>query len=422
MSDVPRNIPVAFSRRSRGLLLFAAVAVIAAAAWLWRAQFFSPAPIRIGVLHSLSGPTANAERPLVDALRLAAEEINAAGGLLGRPLELVVADVRSDPRLAAQEAERLIVRENVQVLFGGWTSPVRKAVKAVVEERRHLLFYPAPYEGLEQSPNLIYTGGVPNQQLIPAVRWALGQGHRRFYLLGSGLLFPRVASVIIKDLLAAQGAELAGERYLTLGVTGMDDVVADLARLKPDMVLNLVSGDGNALLFRALAGAGLTAGRLPVLSFRIGEGDLTPADRPLLAGHYAVGSYFQSIATPENRDFVARFRARYGAARLVGDATEASYVGLRLWALAARESGTPAPASVQRAILRQSFLAPEGVVSVGATTRHLWKTVRIGQARRDGQFDVVWESSRPVRPVPFPTYRLHTEWVRLLQTLEGDPR
>lgn len=418
-----RNEPSAFRRRPRARwFAVAAIVALLVAAWLWRTTFSSTPPIRIGVLHSLSGPTAGSERPLVDALRLAAEEINASGGLLGHSIELVVADVRSDPFLAAQEAERLIVSENAQVLFGGWTSPVRQAVKAVVEKHGHLLFYPASYEGMEQSPNLIYTGGVPNQQLIPAVRWALGHGYKRLYLLGSDLSFPHAASLITKDLLATQGMELVGERYLPLGATGMEEVVADLARLKPDLILNIVSGDGNGLLFRALAGAGLTAGQLPVLSFRLGVEDLAPADRPLLVGHYVAWSYFQSIATPANRDFVARFHARFGAERLVGDPMEASYLGLQLWTQAAREAGTPRPASVQRSILRQSFLAPEGVVSVDPATRHLWKAARIGRARNEGQFDVVWESSRPLQPVPFPTYRLHSEWLRLLQTLEGRTR
>ncbi|HSO79031.1 MAG TPA: transporter substrate-binding protein, partial [Chromatiaceae bacterium] len=140
-------------------------------------------PIRIGVVYALSGVMAESERGLVDAVRLAVEEINASGGLLDRPLEMLVADSHSDWDLAAREAERLIQQEGVSALFACWTSACRQALRPVVEAHRHLLFYALQYEGLEQSPHIIYLGAAPNQQIIPGAHWAMERFGRRVYLV-----------------------------------------------------------------------------------------------------------------------------------------------------------------------------------------------------------------------------------------------
>ena len=192
--------------------------------------------IRVGILHSLSGTLAISERPLVEALRLGIEEANAAGGINGQVIEAVVADCRSDAAYCAQQAERMITEKKVSALFGCWTSTCRKAVKTVVEKHGHLLFFPVQYEGMEISPNIIYTGAAPNQQIIPGVSWALEKLGKRVYLVGSDYVFPRMANIIIKDLLYAQGGVLAGERYLELGEKNMDSLVADIARQRPAAV------------------------------------------------------------------------------------------------------------------------------------------------------------------------------------------
>src|SRR3990167_5485376 len=169
--------------------------------------------IKIGVLHSLSGTMASSEVPLVDAVRLAVEEANQSGGLNGQTIEMIVADCRSDAAYCAQQAEKLITQDGVQALFGCWTSDCRKAVKPVVEKYHHLLFYPLQYEGMEQSPNIVYLGAAPNQQLIPAVRWALDNLGKRFYLIGSDYVFPRTANLVMKDIILAQGGQVLAEHY-----------------------------------------------------------------------------------------------------------------------------------------------------------------------------------------------------------------
>jgi len=402
-------------RRNLVLSAFALAAVLGSFLWMRP----DPAlPIRIGVLHSLSGTMAASERPLVDAVRLAVEEINAAGGLLGRPVEMVVADGRSDDGAFTSEAERLIVSEHVSVLFACWTSTCRKAVKPVVEKHRHLMFYPLQYEGLEQSPNLYYTGSTPNQQIIPGTHWALDALGKRVYLLGSDYLFPHAANLIIRDLVRADGGTVLAERYRALGESDFNAVVAEIRAMKPDVVLNTINGDSNVQFFRALHAAGL--GAVPVVSFSLAEDGLKAiGSEAFHPNHYAVWSYFQNIPGEANRHFVAAFRQRYGSDRVTSDPVEAAYVGVRLWSQAVSDAGTADPEQVNRAMLQQSMAAPSGIAAIDRSTRHLWKPVRIGKARADGQFDLVWHSGDALRPDPYPDYRSRFEWQRLLAELSG---
>jgi urea transport system substrate-binding protein len=408
-------------RRTLWLLPF--LLLLAALVVAWRPAV--KAPIRVGVLHSLTGTMAASERPLVDALRLAAEEINAAGGLLGRPLELVVADGRSDPNVFAAEAERLIVAEKVSVLFACWTSACRKAVKPVVERHRQLMFYPVQYEGLEQSPNIVYTGAAPNQQIIPGARWAMDTFGKRVFLVGSDYIFPRAANRLIRDLIVASGGKIVAESYLALGATDWSAPVEAIRRQKPDVVLNTINGDSNTYFFRALKAAGLAG--LPVVSFSIAEAELQAMGRDAdHSRHYAVWGYFQSQDGTANRRFVQAFKTRFGSERVTSDPIESSYSGLLLWANAVREVGTPDPAKVNRSMGHQSIPGPSGVVAVDAATRHLWRRVIVGRALPDGQFESVATSDMAIRPAPFPSYRSREDWLAIVDKLaaatSGAPR
>src|SRR5512143_1213357 len=375
-------------------------------------------PVRIGALHSLSGTMAASERPLVDAVRLAVDEINAAGGLLGRPVELVVADGRSNDAVFAAEAERPIALDKVSALFACWTSACRKAVKPVVERHHGLMFYPLQYEGLEQSPAIYYTGSAPNQQIIPGTRWALDTLGKRVYLLGSDYIFPHAANLIIRDLVKANRGTVLAERYRPLGDADFSAVIAEIRALKPDVVLNTVNGDSNVHFFRALHASRLDV--MPVVSFSVDETGLQAIGPAVYhPNHYAVWSYFQSMPGEANQRFVSAFQKRYGADRVTSDPVEAAYVGVRLWAQAVRDAGTDDPEQVNRAMLQQSTDAPAGIAAVDRGTRHLWKTVRIGKARPDGQFDVVWNSGETLRPNPFPDYRSEFEWRKRVEELSG---
>lgn len=382
----------------------------------WNAGRAAP-PVKIGVLHSLSGTMAVSEKPLVDAVRLAVEEINSRGGLLGRPVEMVVADGKSDWNLFAAEAERLIAGEKVSALFACWTSACRKALKPVVERHRHLLFYPVQYEGMEQSPNILYTGSAPNQQIVPGARWAMQQFGRRVYLVGSDYVFPRTANLIVGDLVTAANGEILGERYVPLGSGEVEAIVADIRRKNPDVVLNTLNGDSNAHFFAALGKAGLSD--LPLVSFSVAEGEMRAWMGDRLSQHYGVWSYFQSLPGEANRRFVAAYQERFGAGRVTSDPIEAAYMGVHLWAQAVRDAASVEPERVNPALLRQTASGPSGIVAIDGATRHLWKMMRVGKVRPDGQFEQVFASSAPLRPAPWPIYRSREDWQALMK--EGRP-
>jgi urea transport system substrate-binding protein len=376
--------------------------------------------IRVGVLHSKSGTMAISEVPVVEATLMAIEEVNAAGGVLGRRLEAVVVDGQSDWDVFAKEAEFLLTDRKVAVVFGCWTSASRKTVKPVFEKHDGLLFYPVQYEGIEQSPNIVYTGAAPNQQIIPAVSWAHNTlGKRRFFLVGSDYVFPRSANAIIRDYVTALGAEIVGEEYVPLGSRDVAHVITAIQDSKPDVILNTINGDSNIPFFQALRAAGIRPAELPTFSFSIAEPELQSLDLKSMVGDYAAWNYFQAIDSPQNARFVAEFRKRYGADRVVSDPLEAAYFGVHLWAKAAQDAGSIAPGDVTRAVRDLSYDAPGGMVYVDNENLHTWKVVRIGQIGEDAQFKIVWSSGEAVRPVPFPRTRKRVEWEKFLVSLQA---
>jgi len=399
-----------------GLILLASAAVFG---WRWMT---TAKPIKVGLLHSLTGPMAISEKSMVDAEVLAIEQLNAAGGLLGRRLEYVVADGKSDWPTFGREAERLIHQEKVDVIIGCWTSASRKMVLPVVEANKHLLIYPMAYEGLEQSPNIIYTGAAPNQQIIPSISWAMRfLKARRFYLVGSDYIWPHCVNEIAKDVLKSVDAELVGENYLFFGTQDVDDVVKEIAAIKPDVIISTVVGDTNKAFYQSLGRAGIHAEQIPVISYSIAEDELksllkevSPAD---LVGHYSAWNYFQSINRPENRAFIKAFREKYGQDRATNDVITASYNSVFLWAQAVKEAETADIQDVINAMSHQSLDAPEGIVTIDSETNHTWRPIYIAKAQSDGQFQIEWTSETSIRPVPYPLSRSKSEWDSLLNTL-----
>jgi urea transport system substrate-binding protein len=373
------------------------------------------ARITVGIIHSLKGMMAWTEVPVVDATLLAIEELNQRGGIRGRQVEAFIADGQSDEATFALEAERLIDGQNVSALFGCWTSASRKAVLPVVEERDHLLMYPVQYEGMEASRNVIYTGAAPNQQIIPAVRWAFGfLRARRLFLVGWDSIYSWAAHEVIRDEIAALGGEIVGEAYLRPDGTDIPETVRQIVASSPDLIMNSTVGDLNLLYSRVLRAAGVTPRTVPTMYFSVGETELLSLSAHDARGDYATWNYFQSIDKPENHAFIKRFRSRYGPQRVTTDPMEASYIAVNLWAQAAESIDTNDVRAVRQAVLHQRFEAPEGVVYVDPENQHTWKTVRVGQISADNQFEIIWSSERPVRPEPFPASRPHEAWAAFL--------
>ncbi|MBD1936357.1 urea ABC transporter substrate-binding protein [Microcoleus sp. FACHB-68] len=358
-------------------------------------------PIKIGVLHSLTGTMSISEISVKDATLLAIDEINAAGGVLGCRLEAIIEDGASDLQTFAQKAKKLLQQEQVAVVFGCWTSASRKAVLPVFEGLNGLLFYPVQYEGLEQSPNVFYTGAVPNQQIIPAVDYLFAQGKRKIYLIGSDYIFPRTANQVIKAQLAAQGGELAGEDYIPLGGTDFSTTIAHIQASQPDAIVNSLNGDSNVVFFQKLREAGFTAEDLPVMSVSLAEEEVRNMGAENIAGHLVVWNYFQTIETEENRQFVKAYKEKYGQNRVTDDPIEAAYLGVYLWKQAVEKAGSTDVAKVKAAAKNIEFAAPGGIVKIDGKTQHTWKIVRVGKVRADGLIGEIWNSGEPVCPDPF---------------------
>jgi urea transport system substrate-binding protein len=371
-------------------------------------------PIRVGVLHSQTGTMGTSESAAIDATLLAIEEINQQGGLLGRQVEPLVADGMSDSPTYAREAERLISAERVCTIFGCWTSASRKVVRVVVEKHDHLLIYPMQYEGLEQSPQIVYTGAVPNQQVTPAVRWCLSNLGKRFFIVGSDYLWPRATSEIIHDIVAEWGGQIVGEAYLPLESLDVDAVVQKIQHSKPEVILEMVAGDSKVAYYRTLRRLGITSAKIPTMSFSSAQPGLAAKE---IAGDYAAWNYFESIDSPTNDRFVKRFRSKFGPQRPLSDPLEASYVGVHLWAQAVRAAGTTDAAAIRKAMAGQRLSAPQGEVHVDPETQHLWQTARVARISNSGTPEVVWTSGEPVAPVPFPASRSRGQWERLLTDL-----
>lgn len=402
-----------------GLIL---LLTLAAAAWLLRrpaADAAERGPIVIGVLHALSGPMATSEAPLVQAVRLAVDEINGGGGLLGRRVQLRVEDTRADPVVAAAAATRLIREQHAVALFGCWTSLCRQAVRPVVEAGRHLLFYPMAYEGMEQSPHIVYTGPTPNQQVLPATDWAMQTFGRRVYLVGTDGPFPRRVNAMLRDFVQLGGGEVVGERYVRLGSTEVAEVAAELQALRPAVVLSTLSGDSNGAFFDALAAGPLAA--LPLLSFAAAEPDMRAYGGGRLARHYTAWGYLQSLPGSANADFLARLRRAHGPAAQASDPAVSAYVGVHLWAAAVRELGGTQTEAVNANVLQQGVAAPHGHVEVDAQTRHVRRPLRVAQVQPDGQLREVWQLPRTAKPAPWPAFRSRSHWTAIAAAPGGPP-
>ncbi|TAF05772.1 MAG: urea ABC transporter substrate-binding protein [Nostocales cyanobacterium] len=377
----------------------------------------SQKPIKVGILHSLTGTMAISEKSVVDATLLAIEEINQKGGVLGRKIQPIIVDGKSDWNTFAKQAENLITQEKVVTVFGCWTSASRKTVKPIFEKYNHLLIYPVQYEGLEQSPNIVYTGAAPNQQIIPAVKWSFDNLGKRFFLVGSDYIFPRTANAIIKDQVTALQGEILGEEYILLGSNKVENVIKKILLTQPDVILNTINGDSNIAFFKALRQAGISSDIIPTISFSIAEEELKSLPNKYVVGDYAVWNYFQNINNPQNREFIQNFKTEYGENRVTSDPIEAGYFGVYLWAQAVKNAGTDEVNAIREYMKDQSFKAPQGVVYIDANNQHTWKTVRVGKIQPNGQFKIVWNSGKPIRPVPYPISRSKADWELFINNL-----
>jgi urea transport system substrate-binding protein len=357
--------------------------------------------VKVGVLQSLSGTMAISEVPLQDAELLAIDQINAAGGVLGKQIVAVNEDGASDPSTFAQKASKLIEEDKVVTVFGGWTSSSRKAMLPVFQRLHSLLWYPVQFEGNECSPNIMYSGAQPNQQALPALTWAEAKGYKKYFLLGSDYVYPRTANLILKKHIAHDGLTLSGEEYVPLGGTDFSSIVAEIQQAKPDIIINTLNGDSNVSFFKQMAAAGLTPDKLPVMSFSIAEPEAKAMGPSLLAGSYTSWNYFQSLPGAENASFVAAYKAKYGADSVVDDPMVHGYEDVYQWAAAVKAAGSFDTTKVRDAAVAAALApSPLGPVKF-ADNQSMVQTGYIGELQPDGQFKIIWSSPGPIQPVPY---------------------
>ncbi|MFC4005703.1 urea ABC transporter substrate-binding protein [Nonomuraea purpurea] len=358
--------------------------------------------IKVGLLHSLSGTMAISEVTVRDAELLAIEEINKAGGVLGKKLVPVVEDGASDWPTFAEKATKLIRQDKVATVFGGWTSASRKAMLPVFERYKALLWYPVQYEGLESSPYIFYTGATTNQQIIPGLDYLKEQGKKRVFLVGSDYVFPRTANKIIKAYAAANGMEILGEEYTPLGHTEYSTLVNKVVQARPDAVFNTLNGDSNVAFFKQLKSAGAaSAENMPVLSVSIAEEEVTGIGVDNIAGQPVAWNYYQTTDTPANAAFVKAYKAKYGSGKVTSDPMEAGYNAVYLWAEAVKKAGSTEVEPVRKAAPGIALERPEGLVTIDGETQHMYKTARIGIVQPDGLIKQVWDSGKPIKPDPY---------------------
>ncbi|WP_158965891.1 urea ABC transporter substrate-binding protein [Chachezhania sediminis] len=367
-----------------------------AAAGLTAPAFAQDCPIKVGVLHSLSGTMAISETTLKDTILMLVDDLNAQGGLLGCQVEAVVVDPASDWPLFAEKAEELLDTHGVDVIFGNWTSVSRKSVLPVIEEKNGLLFYPVQYEGEESSKNVFYTGAAPNQQAIPATDYFLDElGVEKFALLGTDYVYPQTTNNILKAYLISKGIPESDifVNYTPFGHSDWSKIVSDVVALGADGkkvgVISTINGDANVGFYKELAAQGISADDIPVVAFSVGEEELSGLDTSNLVGHLAAWNYFQSADTPENEAFVAKWKERMGENRVTNDPMEAHYIGFNMWKNAVEAAGTTDVDAVTEAMYGQEFPNLTGGTAVMLPNHHLAKPVLIGEITADGQFDII---------------------------------
>ena len=361
------------------------------------------APWRIGVLFSRTGFMSVIEETQYQGAQLAIEEINAAGGICGRELVPVAYDPGSDSVAYGHFAKRLMIEDDVNAIFGCYTSSSRKAVLPVVERLNGLLWYPTLYEGFEASPNVIYTGASPNQNSLSLCRYLMDNYGGRFYFVGSDYIYPRESNRVMRELLTANGGSVVGERYVSVHARWQDflPIVQDIRRLKPDVIFSTVVGDSTIYLYRAYANVGLDPKMMPIASLTTTEAEIAAMGYDVGEGHITAASYFQGIEGQANDSFVGRYKKRFGNDVSTNMCAEASYFQMYLFARALEQANTLDTEVLRAMVLGISFDAPQGAVTVDPMSGHTDLWTRIGRANRKGQFDIINESKEAVHADPF---------------------
>jgi urea transport system substrate-binding protein len=417
-NDRDDSLPQVTPSQDRRRLLqgIASLPLIGVPAWAAAEQFptakvnptklaITDTEVTVGQLHSATGTMAISETGSIQAEQLAIDQINAMGGILGRKIKVIKEDGASDWPTFAEKSKKLLVNDRVAAVFGCWTSASRKAVLPVFEKENGLLYYPTFYEGLEQSKNVIYTGQEATQQIIWGLDWgAKEKKAKTFFLIGSDYIWPRTSMKIARKHIETVGklGKVVGEEYYPLGNTNFNSLINKIKVAKPDCIFAAVVGGSNVAFYKQLKAAGITGDKQFLLTLSVTEDEMTGVGGENFAGFYSSMKYFQSLDNDNNKKFVAAFKAKYGPGSVIGDVTQAGYLGPWLWKAAVEKAGSfDVDAVVKASPGIELKTAPEGYVKLDEN-HHLWSRARIGQGQPDATFKVVAESPELIKPDPFP--------------------
>jgi len=378
-------------------------------------------PVRVGILYSATGTTSTIGQSQLQGAQLAIDEINEAGGLLGRELVAVRYDPASTPARYAALAEQLIVRDGINVIFGCYMSSSRKAVIPIVEKWNKLLFYPTLYEGFEFSGNVIYTGAAPNQNSVQLADYMTSSFGARVYLIGSDYIYPYESNRIMGELVMQHpGSDKLGEHYLPLDATERDyaAIMQDIRARQPDFIFSTVVGDSTASLYRAYADAGFNPQTMPIASLTTSEAEIAQMGADVAAGHFTAAPYFQSIDSPANARCLARLRQRLGDDCRPNLCWEAAYFQMHLFANAFRQAGSDRIGELLPHLLGGEFDAPQGRIRLDPDNHHTWLHPRVGRANAQGGFTIVRQATRAVSPDPYLVTHSLGDWTASLGALE----
>ena len=402
--------------RRKILMGLAASPALAVPALSWAQQFptakvnttglaVTDTEVTVGQLHSATGTMAISETGSIQAERLAIEQINSSGGILGRQIKIIQEDGASDWPTFAEKSKKLLENDHAAAVFGCWTSASRKAVLPIFERDNGLLYYPTFYEGLEQSKNVFYTGQEATQQILWGLNWAnQTKKAKSYFLIGSDYIWPRTSNKIARKHIEQhlQGCKVVGEEYYPLGTTNFNSLINKIKIAKPDCIYAIIVGGSNVAFYKQLKAAGITADKQFLLTISVTEDEVLGIGGENVAGFYSAMKYFESLDNDNNKKFVAAFKAKYGPKSVIGDVTQAAYLGPWLWKAACEKAGS---FDVDKVVAASPGIelktAPEGYVKIHAN-HHLWSRTRIGQWQPDGQVKVVAESPDLIEPNPFP--------------------
>lgn len=344
-------------------------------------------PVRIGVAVGLTGVNSIVAPAVVQASQLAVEEINAAGGILGRKVELEIVDDASGAVGAQKAYDTLIFQKKVNAIISMENSAARNAALPVINKGRVPFIYSSFYEGRSCNRWMYVNGWVPEQQVAPMVDYfSKAHNAKTFYLVGNDYAFGRGMLDFTKKYIEKKGGKVVGEDYLPIDGSDWTSVVSKIRSTKPDALISATAGGApNVSLAKQIKGAGLS---LPYGNLSIDEGTAkTMSD--VAAGMFLSASYLTSIATPENKKFLDAMKKKFGADfKTPNELSEPQYEGFYLYKAAVEKAGSVDPVKVVKALGEVSFNGPRGVVQMNKS-RHTPLSMRLGQIQADGSVKIL---------------------------------